>query len=424
MFSKFFKNSPFRKNILVLLGGTAIAQIIPIIASPILTRIFLPAEFGYYANFMAISAFASVYISGKYELAILLPKEDKDAVNVLFLSAFLALINSIILVLFFSVFSHLIAHKLNLIQIEKQIWLIPIASFISVLYLIINEWMIRKKDFLKLIKNKISNTTGITVVSLFSGFLNLSPGLIIGQIFGQLLSVFMAIFRILQSYKDLFQFISISKMKYYIYKYSNFPKFNIPGQFLNTISGQLPILIFSARFGPEMAGFYAMSDRVLAVPLTYIGNSFNDVFKQRAAEDFKVKGNCIELYKKTTIMLIKLSFIPFIILYIFSPFLFSFFFGPSWVNSGNYIRIICLMYFFSFISMPTSWLFVIAEKQRLDLIWQSIFFTLTMIALALGYIYNDVNTMLFTFCIARSIAYCIQIFFTYNLAKGHKKYAA
>jgi len=165
-----------------------------------------------------------------------------------------------------------------------------------------------------------------------------------------------------------------------------------------------------------------MTDRVLGVPLTYIGNSFKDIFKQRAALEYNENGNCFLLYKKTTLTLLKLSIIPFVLLFLFAPYLFSFVFGESWEKSGEYARILCLLYLFSFISMPTSWLFVIAEKQKLDLLWQVIFLILTLVALTVGYFTNSFTTMLIAFCTVRTLAFGIQIFFTYNLAKGNRGY--
>ncbi len=422
--TKFSGQSDFKKNLLVLMGGTAIAQLIPIIASPVLSRIFTPIEFGFFANFMAISAFITVYVSGKYELALILPKEDKDAINILSLSLLLAAANTVLLVLFFYIFSTFIADMLNVNNISNVIWLIPISSFISVLYLIFNEWCIRKKSYFTLSKNKISNTAGITGVSMAAGFSNISTGLIIGQVFGQLLSMIMAFYRVISADKGLLKYISASKMKYFMKKHGDFPKFNIAGQLLNTFSGQLPILVMSSKFGPDIVGYFAMTDRVLGMPLTYLGNSFRDVFKKSASDDYKEKGNCMEIYKKTTFTLIKIAIIPFIVLFITAPFIFSLVFGSNWETSGDFARILCLLYLISFISMPTSWLFVIAEKQKLDFLWQFIFFGLTTVSILIGYFFDDITIFLVSFCASRCVAYLIQIYFTYTLAKGKGFYVA
>ena len=62
---KISDGSEFKKNLVTLMSGVAIAQAIPILCSPILTRLFTPDDFGLYANFMAIAAFLIIVITRK-----------------------------------------------------------------------------------------------------------------------------------------------------------------------------------------------------------------------------------------------------------------------------------------------------------------------------------------------------------------------
>ena len=80
--SSLIPKEEFSKNVLTLVSGTAIAQIIPIAISPVLTRIYTPEEFGIYAIFTSIVIIFSVISNGRYELAIVLPEKDEDAINI------------------------------------------------------------------------------------------------------------------------------------------------------------------------------------------------------------------------------------------------------------------------------------------------------------------------------------------------------
>ena len=51
---KKIKKSEFLSNSLILITGTFIAQLIPIILQPFLRRIFSPSDFGYFAIFTTI----------------------------------------------------------------------------------------------------------------------------------------------------------------------------------------------------------------------------------------------------------------------------------------------------------------------------------------------------------------------------------
>ncbi|MDR2036310.1 MAG: oligosaccharide flippase family protein [Bacteroidales bacterium] len=423
-FHKVLQGSEFKKNLLTLMSGTAIAQLIPILCAPLLTRLFSPDEFGVYENFMAITAIITIFISGKYELAIILPKRNQEAINVLSLSCILALSFSLILLFLFLIFEKPISSFLSSIlnggDFQNVLWLVPMSAFLATIYLVFNEWCIRKKSFIILSKNKITNTSGITGGSLLFGFTKTSSGLIFGQIIGQLISSSLAIYRVLKEDLYLFKYVTIRKMKYFSRRYLDFAKYNIPGQFLNTLAGRLPIFFITMEFGIHEVGLFALTDRVLGVPLSFLGNTFKDVFKQRATHDYNNTGNCLAIYRKTTLTLLKIVIIPFIILFIIAPSLFSFIFGAEWYVAGEYARLLCVMYMISFISMPTSWIFIIAEKQKLDLFWQSLFLLLTLTSLIIGMVLDDIKATLILFCIGRSLAYLIQIGLTYRLAKGKK----
>jgi O-antigen/teichoic acid export membrane protein len=71
--------SDFNKNVVMLFAGTAIAQAIPVAISPILTRLYSPEEFGLFALFFSISNLLGVIATARYELAIVLPKDEEDA---------------------------------------------------------------------------------------------------------------------------------------------------------------------------------------------------------------------------------------------------------------------------------------------------------------------------------------------------------
>ena len=401
------------------MSGVAIAQAIPIICSPILSRLFTPNDFGLFADFLAIAAFLPIIMSGRYEFAILLPKRDQEAINILSLSCILTVCFFLIFFLILLGFGNSIAELINVNKLAPYMCLIPISALLSTVFLVFNEWCIRKKWFVALGKNKISNSAGIAGTSILFGLTKLQPGLILGEIFGQIFSATSAIVRVLRKDRYLFAYVTKNKMKYFARRYFDYPKFIIPGQFLNTFGGQLPVLVLSSQFGLYEAGLFMMSQRVLGIPITFFGNSFKDVFKQRAAHDFQAHGNCVNIFKKTTFLLIKIALIPFIVLFITAPYFFEFVFGAEWYDAGIYTRYLCVMYLIIFINSPTSSILRIVEKQYVDMIWQACYAVLTAVSLLAGVILKDIKITLLLLCICRSIAYLISIYLSYRYAKGN-----
>jgi O-antigen/teichoic acid export membrane protein len=96
LISKYLPKGSFARNVLTLMTGTTLAQAIPIAVSPILTRLFSPAEFGVFAVYLAIVSVLAILATGRYELAIMVPKKDRDAaalaVAAFMLSLFVSLV--------------------------------------------------------------------------------------------------------------------------------------------------------------------------------------------------------------------------------------------------------------------------------------------------------------------------------------------
>ena len=97
-----FKISEFTKNVLTLSIGTTLAQALPIAVSPILTRIYSPDDFGILALFISISLIFGSIANLRYELAVVLPERDEDAISVFILGCIVTfIISSVLFVVFF-----------------------------------------------------------------------------------------------------------------------------------------------------------------------------------------------------------------------------------------------------------------------------------------------------------------------------------
>jgi O-antigen/teichoic acid export membrane protein len=410
--------SKYVKNFLTIGFGTLVAQSILVVTSPLLSRLFSPEDFGVFANYTALTAFIIVINTGKYELAIIHPKEHKDAINIAALSFFILVLTTVGLTLLFVFMIRPITSWAGKDLSLSWIVLAPLGAFFANFYLIINEWYIRNDNYKGLGKNRIGNTSGITGVSIFFGLLRQNLGLIWGQICGQMVSIFLALRRIFSHDKSLLRSISKRKMKYFAVRHVNFAKYIIPGQLLNTASGLIAISLITFKFGYFHAGLIALVDRVFGIPSSVVGSAINDVFKLQITETYREKGNCLRVYKKVVFMLLAVAAIPFVLLYFISPALFPFIFGKDWVLAGKYAQVFCCMFFLNFLSMPTRWVFMVAEKQKMEFVWQVIFIVFSVVPIIAGIFYFDIFTTLILWSTGKSISYIIYIIMTYKITKN------
>jgi len=132
MINRLKPKSEFSRNVLTLMTGTTIAQAIPIAISPILTRIYTPEDFGVVGLFGAISGIFGAIATGKYELAIMLPRKDEDAINIFALGFIITATLTFVSLLIVSFLADSLAILLNNKEIEFWLYFIPISVFLLV----------------------------------------------------------------------------------------------------------------------------------------------------------------------------------------------------------------------------------------------------------------------------------------------------
>ncbi len=185
--TKLTKNE-FNKNVFTLMFGTALAQVIPFLLSPIISRLYTPEAFGKYSLFISISGLLAIISTGKYEMAIILPKYDRYAYHLVILSSILTLAFSfLVLILLFPI-------KL-IFKIENLYFILPFVVFAIGLNYVFDRFNNRIKNYKlmsiqRLIKSTVESIVSISFAILFKNSLGLIWGFAIGYICSNLVMIF------------------------------------------------------------------------------------------------------------------------------------------------------------------------------------------------------------------------------------------
>ncbi|MBL4577086.1 MAG: oligosaccharide flippase family protein, partial [Flavobacteriales bacterium] len=182
--------SDFTRHVLTLSTGTALSQIIPILLAPLLTRLYTPVDFGLLTIYVSLSSLIAIVSTGRYEMAIVLPREDKDAVGIFALSLSIASGISLVSLLVFWTFQSEISGWYNEPQIKPWLLLIPLTVFLTGISQTLNYWLTRQKKFKSISAAKVSDSSLNNLVKVGLGFRTTGVGgLIIGNIIGQFMFV-------------------------------------------------------------------------------------------------------------------------------------------------------------------------------------------------------------------------------------------
>lgn len=410
-----------RRQILTLIQGTVIAQLLPIIIAPILTRIYTPEQFGILAIYMAVISVLTPIVNARYELAISLPKQERNALALYVLTIKINLVVTGIATLIVLIF------KNNIIQIfslEDGVWilLLPIGLFLTG---VINSFTYinnRMERFNYLAKSKVYQASSMVFMQLGLGILKFgSFGLVIGYIVGQCLAILN-----LNRKLSINQKISEEKIdKELILKvskeYNEFPKYAMITHSMESFSAQTPSFFLTKFFGAATAGYYSLTNRTVNMPLSLVGKAVGDVFLSNASKVYREYGECKRIYVKTAKVLAMIPIIPFIILFIWGEELFGIVFGDEWKIAGTYMKILIPAIYLQFIANPLSHMFIIAKKIKLDLVIQIIIFILSISAFLVGnFIFKSTEVSLSLFSSVLCLKYLIFIIISFNLAKGNE----
>lgn len=416
LIQKLKPKSEFSRNVITLMTGTTIAQAIPIAISPILTRIYTPEDFGVFALFFSITAIFGSIANGRYELAIMLPKKDEDAINIFALGFIITTFMSLVLLLFAVVFKDYFT-TLGNEEIGFWLYFVPLTVFFTGLWNILNYFNNRRKNYKDLRNATILKSIVLAVVQLSVGFVKSGAT---GLISGSLLSNIFANMKLLKNItKDKLLLSKISKVKIIALakRYKDFPKYSMWAILANTLSQNLTNILISTFYSVATLGFYSLVERVLGMPSSLIGNSIGQVFFQQATKEKQQTGKAIKTFNSTVKKVIIIGLPSFGLLFFTVEDLFVFVFGEEWKIAGTYAQIVIPLFFIRFIVATVMIIDTIFEKQKFYLLSQ-IFFLLMTVAIILIFRLDSFEFFLKVFTIAAFVFYSSYFYCLILFSKG------
>jgi len=323
-------------------------------------------------------------------MAIVLPKEDRDAVNILLLSVLITLFVGGLLLICVIIFNKEISLLLGNTSLSFWLYFIPFSVILTGLYKTFNYWCNRKKRFKNISVSRVSDSLSKASSNLIFGYLKITPGgLIFGMLIGQLISTLALLRQNLKEIISLKHFFSKQTIRVQAKKHKDFPLYSLPNTLLNVFSLQIIIIIIAHLFSNSFVGLYSFAFRMLSIPISLIGVSVGQVFYQKFSELYNSNGNLRKMILKTWSSLFLIGILPMTIMIIWGSDVFSFVFGEEWKDSGRMASFLSVMLFFMFISSPTSSAFIVLGLQRISLFFGIYLLITRPLAFYIGYYYKD-----------------------------------
>ncbi len=387
-----------------------------ILCQPILTRLYAPAEFGLLTIYTTLVGFLAANASLRYELAIPLPPEDEVSINLIALCTGLVIATSIAGGAALSILGDPITSWTNSRDILPHLWMISLGVLGGGLYEVVNYWGIRKKAFGPIARAKVGQSVTQPLTQVGMGIFAIGPvGLLAGDVAGKMAGSLVMIALMWRQHRGVLHHVSIAGVRQAAARYRRFPIFLTASTVLNRAGLLLPPLLISGLYGPQTLGWFTLSQRVMLVPTTLVGQAVAQVYLNDASRlAHHDPAGLRQLFLKTSRRLFIIGIVPVAVACLGGPWLFGVAFGATWREAGLYAQLLSPMALAGFAALPLSMTLNILEKQDWQMAWDVIYFVVLVGGVALAAILKAPPTIaVATYSIGTTVAYIASFLMIY-----------
>lgn len=365
------KKNQFLKNVAVLTGGTAVAQVLlPFAFMPILGRLYGPELQGIYGIYVYITSITQQIACFRYDYAIVVADSDEEAGGAFVLSALLAVLFSALLGLIMWPFIPQIGTRFHLTGgAENTLWMVPLTTLICGLTTALNYFNVRHEKYKVISASNIIRVSVMIATQLVLGYLGAGYW---GMIIGQFLSYFFGNFRMVMTLKGRIHryMFRLPFLKKIARKNVAYPKYMLPSAIANSLSMNMTGLFVQMQFGGIMNGYYSQINRLLGNPLTLVSSAVSQVFLRGASADKHNGEKLSKTFSTVTKWLTILSIFPFGFLLLWGDPIIPLFLGPEWKPIPEYLKYLIPLFMVRFVVTPLTNSAIALGRQKATMVWQ------------------------------------------------------
>jgi O-antigen/teichoic acid export membrane protein len=367
----------FFRATLTIVAGTGAAQLIVIVTSPILTRLYSPSDYGIYSVAASI-LILSVVTCLRYEFAIPLPKDDVAAANLLGLSLLANLGMSAATGVVLLLFGPWLLALFGASVLAPYIALLALAQAATGFVSAFTNWAIRTKNFSEIAVNRLYQSGALVGVQIGLGVVGLgAPGLLLGAVAGSLAGSVRLAQAAWRTHAEAFRRVTWSGIRAAAIRYRRFPIFSSWAALLGQLGVRAPFLLLVAFYGTDVGGQYALAERLCYLPLTLVAASVGQVFIAEGARLVREQpAELRRLFRRTTWNLARVAIGPAIMIAVAAPFLTGLVFGHRWAEAGLIVAVLVPMFYAQFVLTSTGDVLYVLERQGVHLVREIIRFSL------------------------------------------------
>jgi O-antigen/teichoic acid export membrane protein len=336
-----------------LISGSVLASLLTFAALPFIARLYDPSAMGVGVVFLSLHTFLSVIVTGRYPLAIPLPKHKETARYLFWLVILLSLTLGLMIAMVGFVLRWRIAIGLSAPELAPWLPFLGVTVAAAALSEAINYMLIRHKHFK--VKAMLGVGQAILTVGSILGFGLIFNATITTYMAAQIIGICLASLTAAAiCYPTIRGKLRWTRMLKIASCFRHLPKHLLTTSVLNTGSlTALPIMI-SAFSGPATAAAYAIANQLVSKPLGLISSAIWQVVYGRLGNATNNLSQAKRLLSRIYMATSLLYSVPIIVIVAF-PDLPTILLGNKWKDVGPMMQVVILMAYFQYASNSISY---------------------------------------------------------------------
>lgn len=366
-------------------SGSGLAQLLVVASTPVLTRLYPPEAYAIWAMFVSMTALFSSIAALRLELAVVLPRDQADALRLLGAGAGV----SVVIAFLATGICLLIGRNGFSVEVGEALrpWfgVLPFFFVSFAIYQLSLSWCTRQRSFGWLAALQIALPLGTVAIQMLGGLVwpQRATGLIAGTVVGQVFAAAIAIWAARDAWAQVFATVNWSATLATLQRHRAYPLYMTPYALLGATRERFVYFMLGRIATPLTLGYYSLGARLAQLPTGLVSSSIRPVFFQHAASRPLQESETLVL-----LLITELGFISFPFWAIFSQhasFLMGVVFGPAWSEAGVYSVILTAPILVLLLGCWADRMFDVLGRQRAALGFEVAFTVSSIGGLLLAY---------------------------------------
>lgn len=330
------------RRVAALLSGSVSGQVLTLLASFLLTRLYSPEAFAHLEMFALVTGIGAVLGTGKYDQALMLPQEESEARSLFFAGQRFVAVFALFVGIAAIATSSWVSEKWSLPAWPWIAWGLPFAVALAAHARLLEYWRHRQSEVVSVAWANLSGplaseSTKIATASAlpFSGLT-----------WGAALGIFMRWAVMARGVEHPWRGKPDAEV---VRAYRDYPTWVWAGSAMNRLAQWLHVLLLGVALGPVMLGLLALARRVVMQPLSLLAAAVAPVLF-KSATDLADGPELNRLFFRSLAVLSSLGGVTWLAVALAPDYSMAWLFGEEWTEAMEVLRILAPWFVLNFIT--------------------------------------------------------------------------